>query len=235
MNHIKQNQVRFSDYVETYQKEVRSSIGFIGQDIDFFIRLKSERLIDITRKYLNDPHNIKVLDVGSGIGLMDSMLVDKFRNLSGVDIEQDIIDKAAERNPGVNYMLYDGYSLPCPDNSMNLVFAVNVLHHVPPADWNNFVREMFRVTGTGGMTMIFEHNPYNPFTRIAVSRCEFDRDAVLIRKKRLIELMSSSGFRIAEHSYMIFFPFKGKLFRNTENFIGWLPLGAQYYIAGLKK
>ncbi len=34
-----------------------------------------------------------------------------------------------------------------------------------------------------GRVYIFEHNPYNPVTRYLVATCEFDRDAVLFKKK----------------------------------------------------
>ena len=238
MNRVKESaedaQVSFDDYVDTYQKEIQSSIGFIGQDVDFFLRLKANKLIELADKYLTDA-NITVLDIGSGVGLMDRCLTNKFRNLSGVDVEGGVVQKAKEHNPSVNYKLYDGNSLPFPDNSMDLVFAVNVMHHVAPANWNNFVKEMHRVAKKGGLAVVFEHNPYNPLTRLAVSRCEFDRDAVLLKKNKLKELFISSGFEIAEHSYIIFFPFKGKFFRSVEQAVSWLPFGAQHYTAGKKK
>jgi len=238
LNRVKQSpegeQVSFDDYVDTYQKEIQYSIGFIGKDVDFFLRLKADKLIELANKYLNDT-NITVLDIGSGVGLMDSCLTNTFKNLYGVDVEEAVVLKAKEHNPSVNYRLYDGNSLPFPDNSIDLVFAVNVMHHVPPANWNNFVKEMYRVTKKGRLAVVFEHNPYNPLTRLAVSRCEFDRDAVLLKKNKLKELFVSSGFEIAEHAYIIFFPFKSKFFRSIEQAVRWLPFGAQHYIAGKKK
>ena len=39
---------------------------------------------------------------------------------------------------------------------------------------------MRRVVRPGGLLCIIEHNPFNPLTRLAVVRCEFDRDAVLL-------------------------------------------------------
>lgn len=232
--HLSSERISFDDYTETYQKEIESSIGFIGQESEFFLHLKAVKLLELAEKYLNNVKNIKVLDVGSGVGLMDELLKDKFGNLYGVDVEQGVVKKAAETNPSVNYKVYDGLKFPFSDNEMDYVFAVNVMHHVIPERWSNFMKEMHRVTRKGGLAAVFEHNPYNPLTRLVVGRCEFDRDAVLLKKKNLKRLFSNAGFEIAESSYIIFFPFRNKIFRETEKIIGWLPMGAQYYTAGIK-
>jgi len=228
------NSVSFGNYVETYQKEVQSSINFIGQDVDFFIELKANLIKSIAGKFLSNIEEIKVLDIGSGIGLTDHHLAKHFKNLYGVDVEEDVVNKAREYNPSVNYSLYNGSLLPHDDNSMDLVFAINVMHHVPPAGWNNFAAEMYRVTRKGGIAIVFEHNPLNPLTRLAVSRCEFDKDAVLLHKSKLKKLFTSAAFNIAQDSYIVFFPFNRKFFRSIEKFLCWLPLGAQHFVVGKK-
>ena len=83
--------------------------------------------------------------------------------------------------------------------------------------------------------MVFEHNPLNPLTRLAVSRCEFDADAVLLSRHRLKELFIDSGVSPVEGRYILFLPFRGSLFARSERVFRWLPLGAQYYIAGTKQ
>jgi SAM-dependent methyltransferase len=224
----------FSNYVDTYQKEVQSSINFIGQDVDFFIELKANLIKSIAEKFFGNIEEIKVLDIGSGIGLTDHHLAKHFKNLNGVDVEGNVVNKAREYNPSVNYSLYNGSVLPHDDNSMDLVFAINVMHHVPPAGWNNFAAEMYRVTRKGGIAIVFEHNPLNPLTRLAVSRCEFDKDAVLLCKSKLKKLFTSAAFNIAQDSYIVFFPFNRKFFRSIEKFLCWLPLGAQHFVVGKK-
>lgn len=230
----KKNNISFSDYINTYQREVQSSIDFAGQDLDFFIKLKADIIIKIAEMHFDNPKSITVLDIGSGIGLTDRHLSGHFTNLHGIDVEEDVVKKASACNPGVKYNLYDGLNLPFEDNSLDMVFAINVMHHVPPDNWNNFVKEMHRAVRSGGISMVFEHNPLNPLTRLAVSRCEFDRDAVLIHKKILKKIFRTSGFKSANESFILFFPFRGKIFRSTEKTLSWLPLGAQYFIAGKK-
>lgn len=150
MEENKKSNISFDDYAETYQNEVQQSIDFIGQDVDFFIELKAKLLLETSKKYFGSADSISVLDIGSGIGLTDHYLSKEIKNLYGVDIEEGILKKAAVYNPSVKYSLYDGLRLPFDDNTMDITFAMNVMHHVPPAHWQNFANEMFRVLKPGG-------------------------------------------------------------------------------------
>ena len=232
--HNGSKQVSFDDYVESYENEVQDSISFIGQDVDFFIELKARLLLKLAEKNFRNTEDISVLDIGSGVGLVDRFLLSKIKNLSGVDVEEGVVEKAKVNNPSVNYAKYDGSHLPFNDNTFDLTFAVNVMHHVPPAMWEHFTKEMYRVLKPDGIAAVFEHNPVNPLTRLAVARCEFDRDAVLLNHGKIKSLFKSAGLKPAEDAYIIFFPFKAKLFRGIESLLKWLPLGAQQYVTGRK-
>ncbi len=229
-----ESQVSFDDYVETYRTEIDDSIGFIGQDVDFFIEIKAELLLKLAGKNFGTLNDIKVLDIGSGVGLVDRFLKSEIKQLHGVDVEEGVVEKAKINNPEVDYRLYDGAKLPFGDNTFDLCFAINVMHHVPPGMWDNFAREMYRVLKPGGIAAVFEHNPWNPLTRLAVARCEFDRDAVLLNHGKIKSLFKNAGLKVFDDSYIVFFPFKAKLFRSIEAFIGWLPIGAQHYVTGKK-
>lgn len=231
----KVSDVSFDDYVESYKNEVDDSIGFIGQDVDFFIEIKAELLLKLADKNFRDLSAIKVLDIGSGVGLVDSFLKGKIKNLYGVDVEEGVVEKAKYNNPEVNYSIYNGSKLPFEDNTFDLCFAINVMHHVPPSLWENFLQEMRRVLKPGGLAAVFEHNPLNPLTRLAVARCEFDRDAVLLHHGKIKSLFKTAGLKLFEDKFIVFFPFKAKLFRGIESALGWLPLGAQHYVTGKKQ
>ena len=229
-----QTDIRFDNYVDDYKHKIQDSIDFIGQDVDFFIRIKANMLLDLSKKYIGQIETIDALDIGSGIGLVDKFTASFFRSLVGIDVEEGVIEKARANNPGVNYMRYDGTKIPFENNTFNIVFAINVIHHVPVAQWNTFVNEMRRVLKPGGLAVIFEHNPANPLTRRVVRDCEFDRDAVLLPHKKIKELINNSGLKITDDAYIIFFPFRGRIFREIEKFLKWIPLGAQQYVAALK-
>ncbi|HEY3252241.1 MAG TPA: methyltransferase domain-containing protein [Ignavibacteria bacterium] len=234
MNLGQQKEIRFDNYVDTYKKEIQHSINFIGQDVDFFIEIKAKMLLQLAEKFIGRLGSIKALDIGSGVGLVDKHIAPHLGSLTGVDIEEGVVQKAKMYNPDVNYLVYNGQQLPFSDNSFDLVFAVNVIHHVPAEGWQNFTDEMKRVIRPDGIAFIFEHNPANPLTRKAVDDCEFDRDAVLLPHKKIKQLFENSGLKIIDDSYIIFFPFKCSFFRSVEMFIKWLPLGAQQYVAGRK-
>ena len=69
------------------------------------------------------------------------------------------------------------------DGSVDLAFAMGVIHHVPPERWAAFLDELVRVTRPGGLVALVEPNILNPICRLGASRCEFDQDANFLRAR----------------------------------------------------
>jgi SAM-dependent methyltransferase len=226
--------VEFERYKDTYRQEIQESISFIGQDLDFFTQVKVDYLLDLTRRYVGDPSGLKILDVGCGVGITDHYLIRHFRKLYGVDLSRGVVRKAASLNPKASYRHYAGKTLPYASQSMDVAFAICVMHHVVPEGLNRFVEEMARVTKKGGLIAIFEHNPWNPLTQIAVSNCDMDDDAILLRTRQVEKLMGRAPVEVVEKKYILFTPFHGGVFRLLDRSLSWLPLGAQYYVAAKK-
>jgi SAM-dependent methyltransferase len=174
------------------------------------------------------------LDIGCGIGGTDRYLIDKVRRLHGVDVPDEVVDRARANVPGAVYSSYDGRRLPFADGSFDLAFTINVMHHVPPSQWPLFTREMARVLRPGGLAVVFEHNPYNPLTRHAVRECSFDADAVLLPRRATCNLARAAGLDIVETRYILFTPFRGGLAEWVDKRLGRMPVGAQYYVASRK-
>ena len=82
--------------------------------------------------------------------------------------------------------------------------------------------------------MIFEHNPLNPLTRRAVAGCEFDRDAVLLRRSESERLLRGAGLRDPEGAYIVFFTRDSERLQRVERLLGGVPLGAQYVVSALR-
>ena len=141
-----------------------------------------------------------------------------FSSLSGCDISAESIARAREENPGVAYAAYSGPSLPYADGTFDLAFAVCVAHHVPPEHWPDFFDEMRRVVRPGGAVAVIEHNPFNPLTRLAVLRCPFDEDAVLISRRKAGRLFQAAGLSEIEGEHFLMFPFANAFARKVE---GW--------------
>ena len=224
----------FDAYADSYHEEIQSSIDFCGQDHDYFTRRKAQHLLDLTVRRLGDPRNVSALDVGCGVGATDVHLAGEFGELCGVDTAEAAVRRAEARNPSVHYETYDGATLPFPDATFDLAFAICVLHHVPRPDRPGFARELSRVVRPDGLAVIFEHNPLNPLTRLAVSRCEFDEDAELLTRWKTSRLLAEARLHRVEERYIIFFPFARVRSRAIEERLSWLPCGAQYYVAAAR-
>lgn len=161
--------------------------------------------------------------------------MDDFRTLDAIDVSTGVIETAAAANPTVRYREYDGRTLPYPDEAFDVAFAICVVHHVPPAEWEPFAAELRRVVRPGGLALVFEHNPVNPLTRLAVYRCAFDEDVVLLGKRKTERLLAEAGLDVEESRYIVFFPWRAGWLRAVERRLGPLPLGAQYYVAARRR
>ena len=225
----------FDAYTANYNQEINKALSFSGMDIDFFARVKNEYLVDILDARLGGAAKVELLDVGCGIANAHKPLVNRVGKLSGVDVSSESIAVAQQKNPGIRYDVFDGTHLPFANGSFDAAFAVNVFHHVPIAQRGALIDEIRRVLRPGGLFAIFEHNPLNPVTRHVVNTCEFDRDAVLLRRRDSESLLSASGFSDIKTRYIFAVPAAGRLLRGIDRLFSLLPLGAQYYTLGTSR
>ena len=159
-------------------------------------------------------------------------MVGSVGELHGADVSQALLYTASAANPNVRYQVYDGVTLPFDGGAYDATFAVCVLHHIEPGSRAALVREMARVTRPGGLIAIYEHNPFNPLTRLAVSRCEFDEGVELLRPSETRRLLSNAGALPSESRYIAFFPWEVHSLRRLEHGLARVPLGGQYVVAG---
>lgn len=220
----------FDGYRSDYGDVVEESVRFSGLKHDFFLQAKADILHRIiAARGLGENGNApKALDVGCGIGALHPFCRPLFPELSGCDISAESVDRAQSDNPWADYRTYASPRLPYDDDVFDLAFAVCVVHHVPPADWPGFVAEMRRVVRPGGIVCLIEHNPLNPLTRLAVLRCPFDEDAVLLNSRTAQELLAGAGLSEIESDHFLLFPRAGRLARAIERRLSGWPLGAQY-------
>jgi SAM-dependent methyltransferase len=228
---VSEPKAQFDAYKDTYRSEVEKAISFVGGDLPFFTQAKARVLLELADDELGRADAVKALDVGCGPGETDAYLAAKLGELHGTDISEGVLEAARKRNPGVTYTLYDGERLPFADGEFDLVFAICVVHHVPPAHWRDFVTELTRVVRPGGLLAVIEHNPFNPLTRLAVARCEFDDHAVLLRRRETERLQRGAGLRPTASRYITFFPWRSNALAAIERRLGRVPLGAQYVAA----
>jgi SAM-dependent methyltransferase len=221
----------FDGYRNNYRDVVQSSIDFSGLPHSFYMRAKADLLRELIGRRLG-PQQPAMLDVGCGVGSFHPLLRGMVGRLSGIDVSSASIAQASADNHDVDYRAFDGRSFPFDDGGFDLVTAICVLHHVAPAEWRHFIDEMRRVARPGGLICVIEHNPLNPLTRLAVARCEFDRDAVLLGAGTARKLMAAGGLREIDARYFLLLPWEAKPARLVEGALGKIPLGAQYAAFG---
>lgn len=222
----------FENYSDRYGAVVQSSIDFSGLPHDFFMAAKADLLRELVAAHVRT-ESPSLLDVGCGVGALHPFVRGIFGSVSGADVSSASIAQARSRNPGMDYRAYDGGRLPYESASFDVATAVCVMHHVASQDWPAFAAEMRRVVRPGGLVCIIEHNPFNPLTRLAVSRCEFDRDAVLLRASTTRSLLQNAGFNEVASRYFLLLPSATAFARRCERAFGRLALGAQYAAWGL--
>jgi SAM-dependent methyltransferase len=221
---------QFDDYRRNYRDVVQSSIDFSGLPHDFFLRAKATLLRTLIAERLGGKS--AMLDVGCGVGSLHPLLRGTVGRLMGIDVSAQSVAQARADNPENDYRVFDGKTFPHASGSFDLALAVCVLHHVASAEWPGFVSELRRVVRPGGLVCVIEHNPLNPLTRLAVMRCEFDRDAKLLEAGKTQALMAQSGLREIDARYFLLLPWETTLARRVEDALGHLPLGAQYAAFG---
>lgn len=225
----------FDAYRSSYAETVNDSIAFSGLKVDYFAKAKALRLLELISEKIGDPAKVSVLDVGCGVGTYQPLLRGHVGSISGADPSSECVAEARIANPGVDYRDFDGDVLPFEDNSVDVSFAICVMHHVPPAHWPSFTREMARVTRPGGIVAIFEHNPLNPLTRHIVSRCPFDADAVLLSKRTTEKHLREAGLSGVGGRYILAVPAIDGFMRKVDDALSILPFGAQYYSYGIAR
>jgi trans-aconitate methyltransferase len=174
-------------------------------------------------------HADSVLDFGCGIGRSIKYLREIFpeADIVGCDPSAQSLSIARQENPDCKFVSTDELN---ETNKFDLIIASCVFHHIPPADRQMAIRYCYSRLNRGGHFVIFEHNPINPVTRWMVKTCPFDTDAILLSMRETVDRMHEARLNINENNYCLFFPKQLAALRPLEKYLGWLPMGGQYFV-----
>jgi ubiquinone/menaquinone biosynthesis C-methylase UbiE len=227
----------FDKFAEEYNSLHRQNITSSGESPEYFAEYKIKDLKRIIRTASSSLETGYYLDFGAGVGSSIPFFRKHFprAKLSCADVSENSL-KIAASNYGnaAEFVTFDGNFLPFTDNTFDAAYASCVFHHIPVTEHIHLLQELRRVLKPKGVIMIYEHNPFNPLTVRAVSSCPFDENAILISAKTMKASLESAGFIFPSANYRVFIPkFLCKI-RWIENWLKWLPLGAQYYVIASK-
>lgn len=220
----------FNSYADEYQAMLARSVNRFGEEYEYFVRYKLERI----RKLCRVSPPTRILDIGCGVGLLTELLGRAFpaARVTGLDVSTRSLSQAASRCvdlKNIEFHAYDGALPPSLLGRVDLAVLANVLHHVEPSARRRFMEQVVLPSLVqDGRVVVFEHNPYNPFTRMVVRFCPVDQNAHLLTLATTLRLLRDCHLRVLQRDYIVFFPRLLRWFRVLEERMGWLPAGAQY-------
>lgn len=225
----------FDRYQASYESVVEDSVAFSGLDHAFFLRAKAIHLSEIFAGHFGIAAP-RLLDVGCGVGRLHPLLRPIVSELAGSDISEPSLERARRDNPDVEYRrMPEVGRMPWPDESFDAALAVCVFHHVLPGNRAALAGEMRRVIRPGGLVVIIEHNPINPATRLAVLRCPFDEDAILLGARNARALLRSRDLVNVESRHFLALPWERPWASTIERRLRRVPVGAQYSAFGTRR
>jgi ubiquinone/menaquinone biosynthesis C-methylase UbiE len=151
------------------------------------------------------PAGAEVLDVGCGAGEFSAALIDAGARPVAVDVSREALRRARERIPELDARLWElGEPLPLEDNSVDVVWAGEVIEHVVDvAPWLSELRRVLRPRGT--LLLTTPHHGPVTLLRLALSPRRFEQhfeprsDHVRFFSPRTLgALLGDLGFDVAE-------------------------------------
>jgi SAM-dependent methyltransferase len=217
----------FDGFAQKYGEVLQRSLVATGENQEYFAR----RRVEITRGFLAECHAAvsRIVDFGCGLGTSAPYLMELLepKSVVGVDVSREILKEAKARNEVacVSFAHVDDFR-----GGAELVFCNGVFHHIAPIDRSAAVDFVRNVLGDGGYFAFWENNPLNPGTRYVMSRCEFDRDAIMITPQKARRLLNANGFEIIKATSAFFFPRSLAWMRGLEKLFAPTMLGGQYLL-----
>jgi SAM-dependent methyltransferase len=222
--------VDFDDYATGYDEALQRGVSVSGENKDYFARGRVEWLA----RCLGGAKPHRALDYGCGTGGSAELLRDVVgaRAVFGADTSSAAIALAQRHaGPAIEFGTIADFR---PAGDYDLAYCNGVFHHVPPPSRAAVVRSIFDALKPGGRFALWENNPWNPGTRIVMSRIPFDRDAITLSALEARRLMLDGGFQVESVHFMFIFPRPLAALRPLERHLARLPLGAQYQVLGRK-
>jgi SAM-dependent methyltransferase len=145
-----------------------------------------------------------VLDVGCGTGALAVRIQQAGYKVAGVDPSEGMLRVLKERAPSTDAVGGSGMGLPFADDHFDLAYCVAAMHHIAEAaNVRRTLAEMVRVVRPGGLVLVWDHNPRNPYWKLLMARVPQDTgEERLIPEKEILAGLRAAGAEI-NHSQQL--------------------------------
>jgi len=221
------------DRSREYDQMLTMGLRYSGEDKRYFM---VGRIRDLSAQLPATFTVRRILDFGCGIGDTSAHLAEVFpeATIVGVDTSERSLEYARTAFPS-DRLRFENVTALAGLDPFDLCYTNGVFHHIRPEDRLESVRLIHRALRPAGCFALFENNPWNPGTRLIMSRIPFDRDAQRVAPREALKLLLQGGFSTCAPSrFLFYFPAPLAFLRFAEPWLVHVPMGAQYYILATK-
>jgi SAM-dependent methyltransferase len=216
-----------------YDAMLDRGLKLTGESKAFYLRGRLALLAELLSEF---PPARRILDFGCGIGDTTVELARLYpgSRVVGVDTAASALEYAREihANERVSYSAFADLE---PEAGFDLCYTNGVFHHIPEDRRDEALRRIGGLLRPGGFMALFENNPWNPGTRLVMSRIPFDRDAKTLTPTSAGRMLESNHLSpVISPQYLFFFPAPLRALRPLERHLRRWPLGGQYLLMARK-
>ena len=228
---------QFDQYANNYEAALQQGLSVSGESSDYFATGRVKWLRKRLEQFEGRSVELEtVMDFGCGTGNSVAFLLSELsaKRVIGIDMSEQSLVQARMRYSASNTEFFTSgkYS---PSGEVELAYCNGVFHHIPVDLRAEAVGYVYRSLKPGGWFSFWENNPWNPGTRIVMSRIPFDRDAITLTLTESKRLLKQAGFEIKRVDTCFYFPNVLRWLRPMEHWLSRLPFGAQYMVLARKR
>src|SRR5437667_5141431 len=156
--------------------DVRERFGATAERVADHSRQQIETVREQVRTFVAPTGDERAIDSGTGAGTLALALAPLVRQVVGVDIVPELLERARKGAPeNVTFVEGDATNLPFDTGSFDLACTRRTLHHI--AHPEPAIAELVRVTAPGGRVFVDDQiAPVDPLAALDLDRFERARD-----------------------------------------------------------
>lgn len=161
---------------ESNADDVRARFGATAELVAEHAASQIESVREQLRRFVAPAGNERAIDSGTGAGTLALALAPLVREVVGVDIVPELLERARSNAPAnVTFVEGDATELPFESGSFDLACSRRTLHHI--AHPEPAIAELVRVTAPGGNVYVDDQiAPVDPLAALELDRFERARD-----------------------------------------------------------